>query len=156
MGKTQSSVRQLTSSEINILSEIYGNNLDLKKIKITRQHLFSFLLRRFTAVTFGNKIAYSRKRYADNFADKDYAMSVLVHEVCHVWQHQKLRYHWVLAMIEQIRFGKRVYDYDIYKHPKLTDFRFEQQGKIMEEYYRMKLANHKDLAVYEKLVYAVL
>jgi len=148
--------RFLSKSEINILSEIYGKNVDLSKIKITRKHLFSILLKRFTAVTFGNKIAYNNKKYSEDFSEKDFAMSILVHEVCHVWQHQQLDYHWTKAMMEQIRFGKKVYKYNIYDFETLTEFRFEQQGEIMADYYRQKISNGEEFSRYHDVVYSVL
>ncbi len=147
-----STIRKLSEKEIKILSEIYGKSINFDKVKLTRKHLFSFLLKKFTAVTFGNKIVYSRKKYEEDFSDKNYAMSILVHEICHVWQHQNLKYHWTKAMIEQIRYRKKVYKYSIYDFKNFINFRFEQQAEIMADYFRKKKSDSDEIRLYQKII----
>jgi hypothetical protein len=83
-------------------------------------------------------------------------MSLLVHEMCHVWQFQRLNYRWYKAGIEHIKYGTSAYVYHISDHKKLTDFRFEQQGDIMADYYKLRQNNSTQLSLYEEVIYCVI
>jgi hypothetical protein len=63
-------------------------------------------------------------------------LPILIHELCHVWQHQHPEIHGysIRALYEHARHGHAVYRYDIHAHDRLCDFRIEQQGQIMQDY----------------------
>lgn len=83
-------------------------------------------------------------------------MALLIHEMCHVWQYQNLNYRWYKAGIEHVKFGKSTYSYNIEDHNKLTDFRYEQQGDIMADYYKLCLKENPKAKIYENVIYSVI
>ena len=147
-------VRKLTNKETELLKLIYHDEVDYKKVKISNKHLFSYLLRKFSGITFGNKIIFTKKSYRSDFSESISDSALLVHEICHVWQYQNSGYWWFKAMLEHIRFGKNVYKYEISENKYFNNFRFEQQGEIMADYYRNTAYNNLELTEqYKKTIY---
>ena len=148
--------RKLNQNELDILRSIYHDKIDYNKVIITNEHLFSYLLKRYSGIVFDNTIVFTKNSYKDDFSVNTGSMALLVHEVCHVWQYQNLNYRWMKAGWEHIKFGNSTYSYNIADHKKLTDFRFEQQGNIMADYYRLRQQNSPKLAVYEDVIFSVI
>jgi hypothetical protein len=149
-------IRKLNTEELRILKSLYQNSLDFEKIKISNEHIFSYLLKKYSAIVFDNTIIFSKQKYKDDFSRTLGDMSLLVHEVCHVWQFQNLNYRWFKAGFEHIKYKSNTYKYKITDHKKLTDFRFEQQGEIMADYYRKKEKNDTETEIYERVIYSVI
>ena len=148
--------RKLNNNELQVLRSIYFDEIEYHKVKLTNTHLFSHLLKKYSGIVFDNTIVFTKKSYKDDFSINTRSMALLVHEMCHVWQYQNLNYSWIKAGIEHLKFGKSTYSYNIANHKKLTDFRFEQQGNIMADYFRMKQKNRPEIAVYENVIYSVI
>ncbi|MCD4793594.1 MAG: hypothetical protein K8R54_10195 [Bacteroidales bacterium] len=148
--------RKLNNKEVQILKSLYFNEIDYEKVKLTNQHLFSHLLKKYSGIVFDNTIVFTKKSYKDDFSINTESTALLVHEMCHVWQYQNLNYRWIKAGIEHIKFGKSTYKYNIADHKKLTDFRFEQQGDIMADYFRLKRMNSPKAKIYEDVIYQVI
>lgn len=145
-------IRKLNNNELKILKSLYFNNINYDKVKLTNQHLFSKLLRKYSGIVFDNTIIFTKKSYKEDFSLNISDMAFLVHEMCHVWQYQNLNYRWYKAGLEHLRFGKQTYKYNISEQKKLTEFRFEQQGEIMADYFRQRNYNGSMLPVYEDVV----
>ena len=137
--------RKLTDNEIKLLQSIYFNEVDFTKVRITKKHLFSFLLRKFSGITFGNKIIFTKKSYRLDFSETISDSALLVHEICHVWQYQNTNYWWFKAMLEHIKFGKDVYKYELTENKYFNNYRYEQQGEIMADYYRNIAYNNLEM-----------
>ena len=148
--------RKLNNNEVQILKSLYFNEIDYDKVRLTNQHLFSHLLKRYNGIVFDNTVVFTKKSYKDDFSINTGSMALLIHEMCHVWQYQNLNYRWIKAGIEHIKFGKSTYKYNITDHKKLTDFRFEQQGEIMADYFRLKQKNSPKVKIYEDVIYQVI
>ena len=148
--------RKLNNNELTILKSLYFNEIDYDKVILTNQHLFSKLLKKYSAIVFDNTIVFTKKSYKDDFSINTESMALLVHEMCHVWQYQNLNYRWYKAGIEHLKFGKSTYSYNIADHKKLTDFRFEQQGDIMADYFRLKKREGSENQIYEDVIYSVI
>ncbi len=146
--------RKLNNNELQILKSIYFNKIDYDKVKLTNQHLLSRLLKKYSGIVFDNTIVFTKRSYKVDFSINTGSMALLVHEICHVWQYQNLQYKWYKAGIEHLKFGKSTYSYNIADHKKLTDFRFEQQGEIMADYFRLKKRNSPKLTAYEDVIYS--
>ena len=146
--------RKLNNNELQLLNTLYFNEIDYSKVIITNQHLFSKLLKKYSGIVFDNTIVFTKKSYKDDFSLNTGSMALLVHEMCHVWQYQNLNYRWYKAGIEHLKFGKSTYSYNIADHKKLTDFRFEQQGEIMADYFRLKQKNSPKVDDYEDVIYS--
>jgi hypothetical protein len=70
--------------------------------------------------------------------------SILSHEVAHVWQWQNREltgYSLAAVIIEHIRFKGDVYKYEIIPGRPFLRYRYEQQGKMVEDYVRSGLSN---------------
>lgn len=147
-------LRKLNSSEIELLKIIYFNKVDYSKIRITNKHIFSYILKKYSGITFGNKIVFSKRAYRDDFSKKIADSALLVHEVCHVWQHQTTDYWWAKAIPEHLKFGKDVYKYKLENDKQFGTYRYEQQAEIMADYFR-SIAN-SDNELSEKLKNIVL
>ncbi len=145
--------RKLNNNELLILESLYYNEIDYNKVIITNQHLFSKLLKKYSAIVFDNTIVFTERTYKDDFSLTTTSMALLVHEMCHVWQYQNLNYRWYKAGMEHIKFGDSTYSYNIADHKKLSDFRFEQQGDIMADYFRLRLQKSSKVRLYEGVIY---
>jgi len=148
--------RKLNNNELQLLKSLYFNEIDYNKIIITNQHLFSKLLKKYSGIVFDNTIVFTKKSYKDDFSKDNRSMALLVHEICHVWQYQNLNYRWYKAGIEHLKFAKSTYSYNIADHKKLTDFRFEQQGEIIADYFKLKQNKSDKIAVYEDVIYSAI
>ena len=148
--------RKLHVNELQILRSIYFDDINYDKVKITNQHLFSYLLKKYSGIVFDNTIVFTKKSYKDDFSINTFSMALLVHEMCHVWQFQNTDYRWIKAGIEHLKFGKSTYSYNIADHKKLTDFRFEQQGDIMADYFSLTKRNNPKVKIYEDVIYKVI
>jgi hypothetical protein len=125
--------RKLNVGEIEILQSIYYNDIDYDIVVITNEHLFSQLLKRFSAIVFDNTIVFTKKSYTEDFSKSIHEMALLVHEICHVWQYQNLNYRWFKAGYEHIK----------YRHSTYT----------MADYYRLIQKKSNTLPIYEKIIY---
>jgi len=148
--------RTLNANEQKVLMSLYFDEIDYKKVIITDQHLFSKLLKKYRAIVFDNTVVFTKRSYKDDFSETTGSMALLVHEICHVWQYQNLNYRWYKAGIEHIKFKKSTYLYNIADQKKLTDFRFEQQGEIMADYFRYRKKGDPKAVVYEDVIYSVI
>jgi len=148
--------RRLNNNEIKILKSLYFNEIDYDKVILTNQHIFSKILKKYRGIVFDNTIVFTKKSYKDDFSLNTGSMALLVHEMCHVWQYQNLNYRWFKAGIEHIKFGRSTYSYNIADHKKMIDFRFEQQGNIMADYFRKSLYTSPDISAYESVIYSVI
>ncbi len=148
--------RKLHNNELSILKPLYFKEVDYDKVIITTEHLFSKLLRGYSGIVFDNTIVFTKKSYRDDFSKTTSDMALLVHEMCHVWQYQNLNYRWYKAGVEHVKYGKSTYLYNISEHKRLTDFRFEQQGEVMADYFRKKLYQSSDISVYENVIYSII
>lgn len=148
--------RSLNSNELKILKSLYFDEIEYEKVIITNQHIFSKVLKKYRAIVFDNTVVFTQRSYKEDFSETTRSMALLVHEMCHVWQFQNLKYRWYKAGIEHLKFGKSTYFYNIADRKKLTDFRFEQQGEIMADYFRIKDSGNASESKYEKLIYSVI
>jgi predicted P-loop ATPase/GTPase len=148
--------RKLTPDEIHILKSIYFDEVEYDNIIITDQHFFSYMLKKYSAVVFDNTIVFSKKKYKNDFSKSIVDITLLIHEVCHVWQFQNLNYRWYKAAYEHIMFIESPYQYKISDKKKLTDYKYEQQGEIMADFFRHIQNKSPLVKTYEKVIYKVI
>lgn len=123
--------RPMNEKEKNIARSFYKDSIDIDVIQIDptakflkKKHVVAYV--GFNTINFTTKI-------------KD---RVLIHELMHVWQFQHFGSVYISRAISAQR-SYPVYDYggvtNLYKGmlngKKITDFNFEQQAEIMEDYY---------------------
>ena len=79
--------RDLTSEELQRLGALFGDSVDLRRVRITRDHPLSF----YAPKTIGNTVHLRSDwgLFAGTGLDlSERGVSVLVHELVHVWQFQ--------------------------------------------------------------------
>lgn len=145
-------LRKLTTGEVTLLREVYGNNIDYSRICIRKG---SYVMPKDTAFVVNERIFFHKDDYQDDFSPVIMDMAWLAHEVGHVWQYQKLNYKWTKAVLEHIKYGRGVYHYIPDPDKKLTDYRFEQQGAILHDYYTLRGTGWEMEKILEKIIYAV-
>ena len=125
--------RPLTPGEREFLQTVFHDTIDYDRVKIQKG---LFVKLPTGAMVVDNSISFKEKYYLDDFTrnPKQNLLALLAHEACHVWQFQNLRYRWPLAALEHLRYRQRVYDYLPREGTILTDYRYEQQGRIVQDY----------------------
>jgi len=87
----------------------------------------------------------------------DYSASLLIHEVTHVWQYQHrdvTGYTRWKAAAESIEYGRKgAYGYELDSLKSFNQYRFEQQGQMMQDYY-MRKVNGRDASAFESIIYS--
>ena len=140
--------RLLTAGEREFLKTIFHDTIDYDRVKIQKG---LFLKINTGAMVVDNSISFKENLYAADFTQnpRQNLLALLAHEACHVWQFQNLRYCWPLAVLEHIRYRGRVYDYQPRENTILTDYRYEQQGRIVQDYVGGK---HPQRALLEEII----
>lgn len=127
--------RPLTENEIETFGEIFGDSLDYESVRVKRGGFLTRFMKGQGIVT-GNTINVSADIYQSDFALASLDLQAFfAHELTHVWQYQNVsRWTTVIAGSEHIRF-RNPYGYSLDGRP-FNQYRFEQQGSIVQDYYR--------------------
>ncbi|MDD3597209.1 hypothetical protein [Sulfuricurvum sp.] len=135
--------RSLTSSEINMLQNIFGNSINYADVKIYNSPFDR-------GVSIDGHIGISSDQYHPDFSTVDDQhitdQAVFIHEMTHVWQSQNgyevLETGLTLqAMYESYTDDHTVanpYDYQLDPNKTFKDYNMEQQGKMMQDYFSKK------------------
>lgn len=125
--------RKLTDEEIQLAYYIFGKQIDYNLVRIDSGAKFGTKKVAVAYVSF-NTINYNHHIRKD----------VFIHELVHIWQYQHFGSIYIARAIKA-QLSKEGYDYggapNLYnmmlKGARLSDFNFEQQADIIEDYYRM-------------------
>ena len=138
--------RNLTSNEIALAKKIFKNSINYKKVKIHNKK-YIFFQPANSGMTPNGEI------YVDGFFKKDYSAindagkSFFIHEMTHVWQYQlKILNPVTAAIAENIKHFfhyDKAYEYELTAGKDLLDYDIEQQASIVEDYFRIHIANIK-------------
>ncbi|WP_228064425.1 PAAR domain-containing protein [Novilysobacter avium] len=135
--------RGLTSGEVAMLRQVFGNSVDYKSVKLHNHGywlLFGFQPDN-TATAPNGDIYLPGKLFSIDFSlELDREQRLLVHEMTHVWQYQ-LGY-----PIKRVR-GPRpnmTYEYTIDRTKRLCDYNMEAQGNIIADYYLLRFRQNTD------------
>lgn len=145
--------RSLTAGELRELRSVFYGAVDYSHIRLARAPFPAAL----TACVIGSRITFQPGYYVDDFSSNYLKMALLVHEVGHVWANQRYGpYASIAEILEHVWYGDRVYVYrGLGPARALTDFRFEQQGHILSDYYERRYLG-EDVSRYEETIYASL
>ncbi|QOW20774.1 PAAR domain-containing protein [Lysobacter ciconiae] len=135
--------RGLTSGEVAMLRQVFGNSVDYKSVKLHNHGywlLFGFQPDN-TATAPNGDIYLPGKLFSIDFSlELDREQRLLVHEMTHVWQYQ-LGY-----PIKRVR-GPRpnmTYEYTLDSTKRLYDYNMEAQGNIIADYYLLRFRQNND------------
>ena len=113
------------------------------------------------AMAIANTVYYDSDVYSPDFSKSAYDSDrwLMAHELTHVWQWQnraKTGYSFTKVVSEHLKYGDAVYDYKLVNGKKFTEYRFEQQGEIVECYMKLRqLSPDSPLTIrHEKLIRA--
>jgi hypothetical protein len=126
-------IRTLSEQEIDLGQLVFGNSINYSLVGVDDKAILGTKKIALAYVSF-NMINYRKKLKKEIF----------IHELVHVWQFQQFGSIYLARAIKAQR-SKEGYDYggvaNLYqvmlRGGKLTDFNFEQQADIIEDYYRL-------------------
>jgi hypothetical protein len=146
--------RNLTSGEVALAREMFGNAIDYGAVTIRRTKFMPFQPRRITMAPMGHLHFHPKgDAYCDDFAAAPLgAQGLFIHEMVHVWQAQT-RGRWYLVT-RRHPFCR--YRYTLSPGKPLTAYGIEQQAMIVQHAFWLrrgaKLAGVAGKAAYESLV----
>lgn len=129
----KSDYRFLTKEEKEITYQYFGNSIKLDFVRVNAQ-MSKYVEKKAHAYVTLNTINYRHS----------ISKPIFIHEMVHIWQYQRFGSAYIYrALKAQCSIEK--YDYggleNLYscmiRHQKFTDFNFEQQGAIVEDYARL-------------------
>jgi len=131
-------LRRLEPHEIAYAREIFGEGIDYGAVRITR----GSMLATFSATAVGNRINLQAAHFAGDTLDLSEAgMSVLIHELAHVWQYQSSGLGYIASsLVAQLRSwittGSRrnAYDWRKVLHTPWPHWNAEQQAQCISDY----------------------
>jgi hypothetical protein len=144
--------RVLTQAEILRGLEIFGNSIDFQLVMIDESA--EILTRRLNVIY----VSANTINACDCFPD-----DILIHELVHVWQYQNFGAGYIASALKaQNTAAGYNYTHDPHWYQKsfILHFNAEQQGDLVQDYYRIKNglkpdwgnASMKDLALYERYI----
>jgi hypothetical protein len=148
--------RGLTQREKAIAREIFGNQINVSRVRVDEFAFGGPRTHHFAYVSFYTINSWGHLNE-----------SLFIHELVHVWQYEQLGSVYIPRALSA-QFSDEGYDYGglakLVKAVKsgkgLKDFNLEQQGDIIADYFRIKQGDHarwslsdqQDLWVFEQLV----
>ncbi len=150
--------RNLNKDEIQLANSVYENAINLKVISIDESSYLGIKWRPVAK-------AYATFHHINTWNKME--NSVFIHELIHIWQYQKFgSVYLVRALLAQ--YSEKKYNYGgiaaikkaIAKRWNLQNFNYEQQGDIVQDYYRIRegypplwgMATIQDLDYYEYFI----
>ncbi|MFO0991152.1 MAG: DUF4157 domain-containing protein [Hyphomicrobiales bacterium] len=132
-------LRALARDEIAYAREIFGGAIDYGAVRIAR----GSLLATFSATAVGNRINLQPVHFAgDTLNLSDAGMSVLIHELAHVWQYQHWGFRYIASSLAaQVRAwvmtGSRrgAYDWRAALDRPWPRWNAEQQAQCISDYH---------------------
>lgn len=129
--------RTLTPGEVALAREVFGKTVDPRNVKMfNRSHMLVF--GRGGAISPNGNIYIDEKEAVADYSASPYLRTLFVHEMTHVWQHQRGRNLRTEAFQQWWKSDfkyQAIYDFNIDAHPRFRDYNLEQQAEIMGSYY---------------------
>jgi hypothetical protein len=134
--------RQLTQGEKDLVKQVFGNSIDLSRVRVHNEK-YVFFQPDNSGMTPNGEI-YVHGAYSSDYASEPSGhKAFFIHEMVHVWQHQTgvLRAGVIgtaiLEIIGQLGDYGSAYTYVLDGSKDLTDYGLEQQASIVEDYFRL-------------------
>lgn len=132
MGQEEGIKRALTIGEVAMARALYGNSIDYRRVVVHCDSYFPFGLQDpLYAMAPNGELWYRKNKYRSDFSTaRREEQHTFLHEMCHVWQHQKGM--WVRT---RGLFSKLVdYTYRLDGKKRLKEYGMEQQASIISDY----------------------
>lgn len=126
--------RPLTSAEITLTRSVFGDAIDTSRVTIRRKKWFPFQPRDTVMAPLGHLHFHPKTGlYCDDFCDRDVtAQGLFIHEMTHVWQHQRGVY------LPLARHPFCRYHYSIKPGWPLWRYGIEQQAEIVRHAFLLR------------------
>lgn len=126
--------RLLTTGEKELARSIYGNAIDLEHVELRRRRWFPFQPRNVVMAPRGHIHFHpGDDNWRDDFSNEGLALQGLfLHELCHVWQHQR----GVCLPLARHPFCR--YHYSIVPGWQLQRYGIEQQAEIVRHAFLLR------------------
>ncbi len=146
--------RPLSFGEIALAASVFGDALDVARVRLNRAKWFLFQPKRVTMAPDGHVWFHPKgNNWSSDFSCETLPLRALfVHELVHCWQHQR----GINLILRRPPFAR--YDYVLLPGKPFERYGLEQQACIVEDAYRLRegsLAVY-DAANYEAAEYAAL
>jgi hypothetical protein len=157
-GRKERGARKLEALLEENLQQIQALSRREESAEKMKSSLFSLL--GADAITIGNSIYFSKDFYTEDFATStDDSRWLLAHELTHVWQWQNrgsTGYSFAKVISEHLKYGDDAYRYRLVAGKKFSEYRFEQQGQIIQCYamYKRTRPNAPLTAQHQKIIRA--
>ncbi len=144
--------RPLSSGEIALARSVYGDAIDYAPVTVRRRKWAFFQPRDVVMAPCGHLHFHpAGDLYRDDFAQASLTdQGLFVHELCHVWQHQRGLY------LPLVRHPFCRYDYAFKPGWPLKRYGIEQQAEIVRHAFLLragaKVAGAPDLKRYESVL----
>jgi len=150
--------RPLSEGEIRLASLLFGDAIDVTRVRIHNRRYMPFQPRN-CCMTPNGSMYFHHSCFLPDYARGDPpAIHWFMHEMVHVWQHQ-------LGYPVRLRGAFRIglsYGYTLTEDSTLEDFNMEAQGDLLADYFvlkhlrrpeAMRQQRYRDsLALYEKVL----
>ena len=126
--------RKLTDGEVALARSVFGDAIDYGRVRIARRK-WAFFQPRETVMAPIGKIHFhpDGSRYRDDFAAASLAdQALFIHEMTHVWQHQK----GIFLPLARHPFCR--YDYALRPGQPLHRYGIEQQAEIVADAFLLR------------------
>jgi hypothetical protein len=126
--------RPLTPGETALAASVFGDAIDYAQVGIANRKWIFFQPRRVTMAPMGNIHFHpAGGLYRDDFGDAPpEAQGLFIHEMAHVWQHQK----GIFLPLRRHPFCR--YDYALAPGRALTEYGIEQQAEIVRHAFLLR------------------
>lgn len=126
--------RALTPGEIDLAQSVYGASIDLSPVTIRRRKWFPFQPRDVTMAPRGHLHFHpASSNWSEDFSREDADLrGLFVHELCHVWQHQR----GIFLPLARHPFCR--YSYAVKPGWALPRYGLEQQAEIVRHAYLLR------------------
>lgn len=140
--KNEGKVRRLTAGEVDLCKTVYGDYIDYDKVWVHDESYFPFNLQdEKYAMSPNGELYFRGEYYSDDFSfsgssfdNHINAVHTFIHEMCHVWQHQK----GMFVRLRGLFSFMADYQYQLFGD-LLSSYSIEQQAAIVADYYVLKI-----------------
>jgi len=126
----------LTTGEVALVHEVFGDAIDTARVKIRRRKWFPFHPRKVTMAPTGHLHFHPHsENYCDDFSQATPALQChFIHEMTHVWQTQSKGW-WYVPLFGAVQ---RKYSYKLKPGKPLSAYGIEQQAEIVAHLFMVR------------------
>ena len=128
--------RRLTENEVRMAKQVFADSINFHRIKIYRG--IPLIPNTNTAIAPNGNIYFPRKHCPEDFTQAGIAYKIwLIHELTHVWQHQRGHKVWISGLFIMLKGGyrkRKAYAYPI-PLPHINQLNIEQQADLIAHYF---------------------